>query len=89
MSDRPSSHLLAEEEAEEYVQSSENELDEEEDPGQSHSLWSYCGIGKCRPKWLQIFAKANFFTFILCLNSLIESAIVSGEYIYVSTMGGH
>ena len=39
----------------------------------------YCGFGKCKPKWLQVFRNAKFFTFLMCLNSLIEGAIVSGE----------
>ncbi len=40
----------------------------------------YCGVGKCRPKWLQVFLDARFFTFLLCLNCFIEGALVSGEY---------
>lgn len=39
-----------------------------------------CGLGRCRPRWLQIFARANFFTFFLCLNTLVEGAIVSGMF---------
>ena len=39
----------------------------------------YCGFGKWHPKWLQIFANAKFFTFILCVNTLAEGALVSGE----------
>lgn len=39
----------------------------------------YCGLGRCRPKWMQIFLDARFFTFLLCLNCFIEGALVSGE----------
>ena len=39
----------------------------------------YCGLGKCRPKWMQVFRDARFFTFLLCLNCFIEGALVSGE----------
>ena len=41
----------------------------------------YCGLGRCRPKWMQIFLDARFFTFLLCLNCFIEGALVSGEYL--------
>ncbi len=39
----------------------------------------FCGIGKCRPQWIQVFRSTKFFTFILCLNSVIEGALVSGK----------
>ena len=39
----------------------------------------YCGVPFCRPKWLQIFAKKKFFTFLLFLFALTEGAIVSGR----------
>ncbi len=38
----------------------------------------FCGIWRCRPKWLQIFRSSKFFTFIMCLYSIIEGAIVTG-----------
>ena len=41
----------------------------------------YCGWGKCfRPRWLQVFRNAKFFTFLMCLNCFIEGALVSGEF---------
>lgn len=43
----------------------------------------YCGFGKCRPKWLQVFRNAKFFTFLMCLNSTIEGAIVSGTVVFL------
>ncbi len=54
---------------------------QEEEDGERHldGPHYYCGVGQCRPKWIQLFAKANFFTFLLCLNSLVEGAIVSGK----------
>ncbi len=48
----------------------------------------YCGVGKCRPKWLQVFVNARFFTFLLCLNCFIEGALVSGECCVVSIVQG-
>ena len=39
----------------------------------------FCGIGKCRPKFLQIFRSAKFFTFILCCYALIEGTLASGR----------
>ena len=40
----------------------------------------FCGAGKCRPKWMQVFRDSKFFTFILCLNCAIEGALVSGMH---------
>lgn len=39
----------------------------------------YCGCGPWHPPWLQIFRDSRFFTFILCLFSLIEGSLVSGK----------
>ena len=39
----------------------------------------YCGVGRCRPSWMQRLRDARFFTFLLCLNCFIEGALVSGE----------
>ena len=41
----------------------------------------YCGVGRCRPSWLQRLRDARFFTFLLCFNVFIEGALVSGELI--------
>lgn len=38
----------------------------------------FCGIGKFRPKFLQVFKDAKFFTFLLCCNCFIEGALASG-----------
>ncbi len=40
----------------------------------------YCGIGRFNPKWMQIFRKGKFFTFILCLYCSVQGALVSGKY---------
>lgn len=48
----------------------------------NHIKEYYCGFGKCKPKWLQVFRNAKFFTFLMCLNSLVEGAIVSGEFVH-------
>ena len=46
----------------------------------SHHVKPYhCGVGTCHPKALQWFASAKFFTFMLCVNALIEGALVSGK----------
>lgn len=39
----------------------------------------YCGVGRCRPSWMQRLRDARFFTFLLCCNCFIEGALVSGE----------
>ena len=40
----------------------------------------FCGIGKCRPKWMQVvFRNSKSFTLILCLQVIIEGALVSGN----------
>ena len=41
----------------------------------------YCGVGRCRPSWMQKLRDARFFTFLLCCNCFIEGALVSGEFI--------
>lgn len=50
----------------------------------SEAVEYYCGIGRCRPKWMQIFRRGKVFTFILCLYCCIEGALVSGMSIYLS-----
>ena len=44
----------------------------------------YCGVGPCHPKKLQWFATTKFFTFMLCINALIEGALVSGKQNWVN-----
>ena len=66
----------------------EKEISEEkkEDAGEDEDdkeCTYYFGFGKWHPKWLQKFANAKFFTFILCINSLVEGALVSGEWLCV------
>ena len=40
----------------------------------------YFGIRCWHPQWMQVaFANAKFFTFILCINGLVEGALVSGK----------
>lgn len=41
----------------------------------------YCGVGRCHPKWMQVFRDAKFFTFLLSLNCFVEGALVSGRYL--------
>lgn len=48
----------------------------------------YCGFGRCRPKWLQVFRNSTFFTVILCLNCAIEGAIVSGKCVGILGLSG-
>ena len=40
----------------------------------------YFGCRLWHPQWLQVFANAKFYTFILCLFVIIEGAIASGEF---------
>lgn len=40
----------------------------------------YFGIRCWHPEWMQVvFANAKCFTFLLCINGLVEGALVSGE----------
>jgi len=43
-----------------------------------------CGFGRCRPRFLQIFANPIVFMIILNIYCLVEGAIVSGECIHSS-----
>lgn len=47
--------------------------------GSEQPVEYYCGVGRCRPSWMQRLRDARFFTFLLCLNTFIEGALVSGE----------
>ena len=38
-----------------------------------------CGFGRCRPRFLQIFARPFVFMIILNIYCLVEGAIVSGK----------
>ena len=52
----------------------------EEDVPKDPPVEYFCGIGSFRPKCLQIFRSANFFTFLLCCFTFIEGALATGEY---------
>ena len=58
----------------------------DEEDGESAGLQApprhYCGIGRFRPKCLQVFATKKFFTFILCVYCLIEGAVTTGECVH-------
>ena len=43
----------------------------------------FCGIGKYRPKWMQVFRNAKFFTFILCVYCCIEGMLVTGKQLSI------
>eukprot|EP00731_Ephydatia_muelleri_P010246 Em0005g832a len=66
----------------------DDEARDEED-GESAGLQApprhYCGIGRFRPKCLQVFATKKFFTFILCVYCLIEGAVTTGFIAVVIT----
>ena len=38
-----------------------------------------CGLGPCRPRWLQFFAKPIYFMIILNIYCFVEGTIVSGK----------
>lgn len=59
--------LETRESSQELVEASENEPKK-----------YYFGISCWHPGWLQILANAKFFTFLLCINGLVEGALVSG-----------
>ena len=55
------------------------ELVERESTASDESQYHF-GIRSWHPKWMQTaFANAKFFTLILCLNGLVEGALVSGK----------
>ena len=35
----------------------------------------FCGFGRCRPKCLQVFRSAYFFTFLICCDIFIEGVL--------------
>ena len=39
----------------------------------------YCGFGKCKPKWLQVFRNVYFISFLICTDNLIEGAVATGD----------
>ena len=53
--------------------------DLEGSPAHAPAKLHYCGVGPCRPKSMQRCASAKFFTLILCIDALIEGALVSGK----------
>ena len=42
----------------------------------------YCGIRSCHPSWLQWLRDARVFTFLLCLFSTVEGALINGTLYY-------
>ena len=40
----------------------------------------FCSIGPFKPKCLQVFRNAKFFTFLLCSNCFVEGALATGTY---------
>jgi len=46
---------------------------------ESEQKMYYFGIGSWHPKWLQVFASKNFFTFLLCVFGVVEGALISGN----------
>ncbi len=65
-------------------ESSQELVEKEHAPGDSPQY--YFGICSWHPKWMQTaFANAKFFTFLLCVNGLVEGALASGKS--VSSLG--
>ncbi len=44
----------------------------------------FCGFGSCRPKCLQVFRNAKFFTFLLCCYTFLEGSLATGMFLAVS-----
>lgn len=75
-------HKMREMELSQPVEATEN-MENSAKNGHTHGTGIkeyFCGVGKCRPKWMQVFRDSKFFTFILCLNCCIEGALVSGGW---------
>ena len=49
------------------------------DSGHAQQVEYYCGVGRCRPSWMQRLRDARFFTFLLCLNCFVQGSLVSGK----------
>ena len=61
------------------------EAPDEENDHSNGAKEYFCGFGKWRPKSLQVFRNSKFFTFLMCINSTIEGALVSGMHtIYIN-----
>lgn len=54
--------------------------DKRENESSPVTMHTDCGLGRCRPRFLQIFANPIVFMIILNIYCLVEGAIVSGEY---------
>ena len=48
-----------------------------------------CGVGPCRPRWLQVFAKPIWFMLLLNTYCCVEGAIVSGKIIIMFSSTQH
>ena len=67
--------------------------DDDDDAHQSHGSLAagedaedveyFCGVGPWHPAWLQRLRDARVFTFLLCLFSTVEGALVSGPLSYL------
>ena len=69
-----------EESARESVPAGEAAPEEEEEEDVEY----FCGVGPWHPASLQRLRDARIFTFLLCLFSTVEGALVSGAYIAVT-----
>ena len=58
------------------------------DSGHEQQVEYYCGVGRCRPSWMQRLRDARFFTFLLCLNCFVQGSLVSGESVASVLMYG-
>lgn len=70
--------VSVQDENETVIDESKEHQEDEED---QETVEYFCGIGKCRPKFLQIFRSAYFFTFLICCNVFIEGGLAVGEAI--------
>lgn len=61
------------------------EEDGVEDTAEENPVEYFCGFGKCRPKFLQIFRDAKFFTFLLCCSCFIEGTIATGDSLILAS----
>ena len=53
--------------------------DRDEDHSEDHQGVGNCGVGPCRLRWLQVFAKPIWFMLFLNIYCFVEGAIVSGK----------
>ena len=73
--------MAASSEVQDHDAVSEGSLDNLKGSNRGQGNGVSCGLGPCRPRWLQFFAKPIYFMIILNIYCFVEGTIVSGKNI--------